>query len=256
MSAGLAPPQAGAPLVRARSEMQNAVQWLARLAQSYAAPLGDGSLHWEVERSVVRTGALARGITAELHLPTLCLQFAEQGRASPHPLALDGKSSSEVEAWVLVELLHRGFDRNRFVMRLLYLWPDMMTGDQPKYAATTLAGELAALTALYNEATEVIIAAVQCADQADRPDLVCWPDLFDIGMALRLAGGRGGQVEVRFTTGSAGELRPAYFARRTVEGIGTPARLDGGVMPQGRSAAEIVAQLSEQITAAWSEMPS
>lgn len=257
MSAREAASNGSGSLADARLEAQNAVQWLARLAFSYAAPGGDALLRWDQGRSAVTTGELASGVTAELCLPALRLQFAEQNRPSAHPIDLDGKSSSEVEAWILVELLHRGFDRDRFATRLPYQWAHLMAGDEPKYMAETRAPALTELTTLYNQAASVIFETGQRADHESRSaagdgdrNLICWPESFDIGIALPAAPGGpdDSRIEVRFTTGCETEVQPEYHTRYAGGRAGTP-RI-GRVAPDGLSATEIAARLADEVTLA------
>ena len=97
--------------IKARDETQNLPQWLARMTRSFATPhdhLPDTALFWNGDHKVLSTPEIAGGTVLQLQLPGLILQFAEDGKPVPHPLEVDGKSSAEIEAWLLVEMLHRG----------------------------------------------------------------------------------------------------------------------------------------------------
>ena len=58
-----------------------------------------------------------------MRLPTLEMQFHEHGKPVPHILDPEEHSPAEVEAWMLVELLHRGVDREKFSKTLPYSNP-------------------------------------------------------------------------------------------------------------------------------------
>ncbi len=132
-----------------------------------------------------------------------------------------------------------------------------MAGDEPKYMAETRAPALTELTTLYNQAASVILETGQRADhesgstagESDR-NLICWPDSFDIGIALPAAPGGpdGGHIEVRFTTGCETEVQPKYRTRYAGRRAGAP-RI-ARVAPDGLSATEIAARLADEITLA------
>src|SRR3984893_5342685 len=85
------------------------------------------------QRQALVTQEFLPQLTVELRIPELALQFKEDGRAVPHVIKLDDRTPAEVEAWVLVELLHRGIDYDRFSKSLPYKVPDLMMGDAVRY---------------------------------------------------------------------------------------------------------------------------
>src|SRR5262249_46221836 len=107
-----------AKFLTARNEAQNAAQWVARLSSSYADTRDDGearfALNWDPSTATLSSLEIGVDTHVQLQLPGLTLQFTEDGRPVPHLIEIDGKSPAEIEAWVLVELLHRDFDREDF----------------------------------------------------------------------------------------------------------------------------------------------
>src|SRR5262245_37985538 len=102
-------------LGEARRQAHSAAQWLARLAHSYMVPQPDARhtlLRWDPQRLALVTQEFLPALTAELRIPGLALQFRQDGRPVPHVMQVDDRTPAEVEAWVLVELLHRGIDRS------------------------------------------------------------------------------------------------------------------------------------------------
>ena len=214
--------------VEARIEAQNAAQWLARLALSYAEHSGSDEevrLLWDRAAQRIVTPEVAPGTALELSLPTLTLQFLENGKPSPHAIDIDGKSSTEVEAWLLVELLHRVFDRDAFSKQLPYRWGHLMSGDVAKYSPQRLAEELRDLTQRFEDAAEILVqmkraVAVQddgsknkASSKAPSEELICWPDGLDIGFLIPTfaSGATDGLIKVGFTLGDDKFVQPGFF---------------------------------------------
>ena len=106
-----------AELAQARTETINLVQWLARIANSYASDTVPGArtdLEFRATDGAFVTKQFGDGIALELRLPSLELQFLAHGAPVPHVFDPEEHSPAEVEAWILVELLHRGVDREDF----------------------------------------------------------------------------------------------------------------------------------------------
>ena len=243
----------------ARVEAQNAVQWLARMALSYADKSSSGDdpgLRWCGASRKVVTPDVAPGVAVELSLPTLTFQFTENGEPSPHAFDVDGKSSTEVEAWLLVEMLHRDFDREIFSTKLPYQWSELMTGDEAKYSSQSIAHELEQLSDLLAEASDVLqkaraalgVVAPATTGQVRDPRadlLVCWPDSFDIGFVAPMYADATGAdiVRIGFSLGEAAALKPGYFVRRESDQARSQSSAAGSVSPAGASQDEIVKDL-------------
>lgn len=175
-------------LGEARGQAQNAVHWLARLAHSYREPEPERRhvlLSFDAARRAFVTQPFADGVTVEVRLPALEMQFREGDRPVPHVLAVEGHSPAKVEAWVLVELLHRGIDRDRFSKTLPYDAHNLMTGDTVEYSPETCAKELDELAQWLGNAGAVLgqLGNAMSADGVT-PGLVCWPEQFHVGMTI------------------------------------------------------------------------
>ena len=103
-------------LAKARAEALNLVQWLARIAQQLRGGGHAGAAH-RARRSAPPTRHSSPGRSTTI-LRSRCAcrvwkcSFSEHGKPMPHILDPEEHSPAEVEAWILVELLHRGIDRD------------------------------------------------------------------------------------------------------------------------------------------------
>ena len=140
-------------------QAHSALQWLARLAHSYreAEP---GNRHllldWVDGRGTVVTQEIAPGTDVELRLPSFVMHFRDDGTPTPHPMVLDEKSPAEVEAWCLIELLHRSIERDRFSKALPYDVASLMKGDADQFETIDREGAFDELTALLHQAAAVL----------------------------------------------------------------------------------------------------
>lgn len=180
-------------LGEARTQTQNALHWLARLANSYLTPEPDQRhirLRFDAERQAFVTQPFAGGVTVELRLPALELQFRENDRPVPHILHVEGHSPARIEAWVLVELLHRGIDRERFTKSLPYHAANLMSGDHIEYSPDACARELDELTRWLGNAEAVLGPlrsefAAEASTVAGEPvGLMCWPEHLHVGLLI------------------------------------------------------------------------
>ncbi|CAA2136751.1 hypothetical protein [Hyphomicrobium sp. ghe19] len=140
------------------SQSHNAVQWLARMVSSFRS-LNAGSdiaLRWNDERNAFVTDDFADGLQMEMRLPELTLQFLEHGQPAKHELQMEGRTSAQVEAWILVELLHRGIDRGRFSKDLPYVIPHPMAGDSVEYSPDFREGELKTILNWFSAAANLL----------------------------------------------------------------------------------------------------
>lgn len=140
------------------SQSHNAVQWLARMVRSFRrANAGDDiALLWNDERNTFATEEFSDGLKLELRLPELALQFVEDGKPVKHELRMEGRSPAQVEAWVLVELLHRGLDRGLFSKDLPYDIPHAMSGDSVEYSPDFREDELKKILDWFTAAAELL----------------------------------------------------------------------------------------------------
>src|SRR4029078_6614198 len=207
--------------LKARELTLNIVQWLARIANSYVADRSTKdrlTLDFRTDGSFV-TKTFEHGLALELRLPSLEMQFQERGKLVPHILDPEERSPAEVEAWILVELLHRGLDRDKFSKSLPYAVANLMSGDAEDYSPQACAPGLAQLAAWFCVASAVLSTAVPvvlaqlaprfCAASAvlsPHGRVVCAPQTLTLGVAS----GRGTPAVV-FSPGNAERDEPHFF---------------------------------------------
>jgi hypothetical protein len=222
-------------LGEARYQAHNAAQWLVRLTHSYMAPQPDARhalLRWDPRRQALVTQEFLPQLTVELRIPVLALQFKEHGRTVPHVIEVDDRTPAEVEAWVLVELLHRGIDRDRFSKSLPYEMADLMTGDAVRYVAGPLAAELDELAAWFANAASVL-AAVEHeqlgAATRPTPALWCWPEVLHLAVLLPLRprdAASGPMLRAGFSAGDARSEQPYFYVAPHDARLGATPRPD------------------------------
>jgi hypothetical protein len=224
----------------------NIAQWPARIANSYVAgtTLAERMcLQWNVAEGLLVTRSFNQELAVALNPATLEMWFLAKGRRVPHTFDPEGRSPAEAEAWVLVELLHRGIEPAHFAKTLPYDLPDLMSGDAEQYSPQSCAVELFELAAWYhNAATSFVAAAADLG--AATPRLACNPQ--DLTMRCNLEVGEASEnshtIELGFSPGGHEVLEPYFYVKGTGD---TPAAgsiirattLIGEEAPRGRLAA-------------------
>ena len=202
---GTIPPRS---LSEACRQAHNAAHWLARLAHSFIPAEPDRShldLTWDQRDGALVSRSFADGLAVGLDVADLILQFREHGERSPHRLELDGRSPAAVEAWFLVELLHRNCDRDKFSKALPYDSTDLMNGDVVEFAQARHAAELTELAHWQSNAAAVL----QQASQGKGP-IRCSPRHFDIAVVLPVEG-TSGAVRAGFASGDERLPEPYFY---------------------------------------------
>ena len=180
---------------KARNQTLNLAQWLARIANSYVA--GDrpeDRVSLSFSRGVFVTKGFDREFALELRLPSLELQFMECGKPMPHLFNPEERSPAETEAWILIELLHRGIERERFSKSLPYATDNLMSGDAEDYSPEACAGGLELLNAWFCAAASVLSPDGRVASR---------PESLMLMAAMDTAG---------FSPGDAQHGEPYFFA--------------------------------------------
>jgi hypothetical protein len=163
----------------ARHQLHSAVQWLARIERSYGSQNGGGervTLRWQAARSAITTGPLEGNLTLELRLPEIILQFREDGEMSNHPFDVAEHSPAHIEAWLLVELLHRGIDRTRFSKALPYDVSGLLSGDGVEFSPKAYEKELGALTLWFSRAASALAEASDRSGVDQKQAVTVQPD--------------------------------------------------------------------------------
>jgi hypothetical protein len=206
-------------LAEARRQAHNAAQWLVRVAHSFMPASSDNShtvLRWDSERAAMVTQEFLPNLTLELRLPGLAMQFREGGRPAPHIFEFDDRTPAEAEAWVLVELLHRQLDRDRFSKVLPYEFPDLMAGDAVPYVVEPHEPALEQLASWFSNSAMVLrcIAEEHLGAKHAASFVTCWPETFHLGVLLPLGGAESPSrqmLRVGSSPGSARQPRPHFY---------------------------------------------
>lgn len=212
-------------MAKARRQAHNGVHWLARLANSYIEPEPDGrhvDLFWNDEHMSIQTKTFQSELAVELRIADLDMQFCESGQPVPHILSFQERTPAHIEAWVLVELLHRGVDRELFSKELPYLGRDLMLGDSEDHEVDAYRVELSSLNGWFCNAAAVCTALRQELgsevdhDQSSMP-VICWPETFQLGIEVPLPQGFGARA-LRAGLSAGDALRPEpFFFTSTIE---------------------------------------
>ena len=144
---------------QARIEAHNALFWMARGTHSFldSAPNNEHlSLFWHKASGNFRTRSFDGDLQIGLGFPDLELYFCEGGQKVPHSFWLDDRTPAFVEAWYLVELLHRDRDQSRFSTDLPFSSPYMLMGDTEDHNASAYKTELNALNGCVLKANEIL----------------------------------------------------------------------------------------------------
>jgi hypothetical protein len=200
-------------LAQARVEAINIAQWLVRIANSYvveSTPERRTTLEFRPHDAAIATREFNKAIALEMRLPTLELQFLQNGKLMPHVFDPDERSPAELEAWLLVELLHRGIDREIFSKKLPYTIAGLMSGDAEGYSPQLCRQGLISLTALMRHAAAVLRAAAPSKGH-DESSFACLPQNLNLVGASESTAGFG---SFAFSPGDAENPEP-YFYRRS-----------------------------------------
>lgn len=200
-------------LAQARVEAINIVQWLVRIANSYVAantPERRTALQFRPHDAAIVTETFDTAIALEMRLPTLELQFLENGKPVPHIFDPEEHSPAEVEAWLLVELLHRGVDRQKFSKELPYTMVGLMSGDAEDYSPQLCRPGLIRLAALMRDAAAILHAAGP-DNGGDAASIACLPQNINLATTADSGG-------FAFSPGDANNPEPFFYFRGVMGG--------------------------------------
>jgi hypothetical protein len=196
----------------ARLQAHNAAQWVARLAHSYLPHQADDrhlDLIWDERDSALISRDIGDGLAVGLDVANLALEFREQGLRSPHRLDLEGRSPAEVEAWCLIELLHRHRDRDRFSKALPFEIAGLMSGDNVDFAQGAHAAELAELAHWQANAAVLLKQAAGGA-----APVICSPNHFDLAVVMPVEGRPTAAVRAGFAPGDERLPEPYFYVAK------------------------------------------
>ena len=198
-------------LAKARTETINLVQWLARIANSYVTegpPERRTELEFHSPAATLFTKPFDKNLALEIRLPSLEMQFSDNGNPVPHILDPEEHSPAEIEAWLLVELLHRGIDREKFSKELPYAVPGLISGDAEDHSPQSCQRGLTQLVAWFQGAAAVLRAASRGGGAADIR-IVCLPQTLNLKC---VSGPDAALAEFGFSPGDMQNPEPFFYA--------------------------------------------
>jgi hypothetical protein len=211
------PPGSADEFSKARTELLNLAQWLARMANSYVGGMPENRvvLRFDSRAPSFVTQPFEHDVTLEIRLPDLEIQFLEAGKPVPHIFNPEEHSPAKVEAWLLVELLHRGIDRTKFSKQLPYTVKDLMSGDAEDHAPEECTAGLAQLAAWYRN------AAAALTFMHDSGKLWVHPQTLHLTLALK----PGSTPNVGFSAGDDDHPDPYFYRNGKKRAVLSAAKL-------------------------------
>ena len=202
---------------KARFEAQNAVFWMARGAHSYIEPLPQNKhieMEWQSDRATLCTQVFDGDLQIGLSIPELEIFFCENGEKVMHSFWFDDRTPAYVEAWYLVELLHRDRDRSKFTIELPFESKDFFLGDTEEHDAPAVAGELKAMHDCFIIAENILSQVQQNLTDGDDAvseigSISCKPENFTLSFEISTKSADQANVLVGMSLGD--DLRPAPF---------------------------------------------
>lgn len=203
------------------SQAHSAVQWLARMVNSFSVPASDGShlhMRWHADDAIIETATFAENTSVEMRLPGMVLQFLESGSRTKHEVELDDKSPAQIEAWTLIELLHRGIDRDAYSKHLPYDVSHLLGGDAQDYQTFGREQAFADMTAWMRHAAkllETISTHAKNNKLGETSNIRFAPETFSLFTRIHPEGERpavGSFVEIGFCGGTAPSQDPHFYA--------------------------------------------
>lgn len=213
----------------ARRQAHNLLHWMARLANSYAEPNDGGAqleFVWNDDTESLRTSEFEGGLCLEGRIGKLELQFCEDGTPVPHTLSFEERTPAHVEAWFLVELLHRDIDRSKFNKELPYTPKDLMMGDSEEHEYESHEAELKALQGWLRNGAAVLAAvrhdlSKDAGADFSKQKIVCCPQTFQLYLGLPLPAGSGANsLRAGLSAGDALRPEPFFFVATEEQSLG------------------------------------
>ena len=234
-------------LAQARRHIHNAALWPARIANSFRPPQAGPrhlQLRWLAPDQALLSESFNDDLTLQLRLPALHLQFMKAGRPVPHVFDMEDRSPAEVEAWILVELLHRGLARDQFSKTLPFEIPAPMTGDSEKYIPAELEAELSALTVWLASAASILLSLAPSLDHGVWLD----PELLHLNVAAVAPAATGAKapMQIGFAMGVERQGGPYFYVvpqnNGTVQNLRPDAMLSAQTISEKAMSADAIRQ--------------
>lgn len=202
---------------KARFEGHNALFWMARCAHSFLEEQEDHKhmdLLYQPDSQNFKTKIFDGDLQIGLNLKTLELYFCENETKVPHSFWLDDRTPAYVEAWYLVELVHRDRDRTKFSTKLPFESSNMLMGDTIDHNASAFVEELDALHKCFHKTAGLLVQVSQLllnggyvAENANQ--IALKPETFSLFLNFSFDSMKESNVSVGLSAGDS--LRPAPF---------------------------------------------
>ena len=205
----------------ARVEAHNALFWMARAAHSFVEPMQENAhlnLLWENDSADFRTQIFGDDIQIGLNLPELELYFCEKKEKVLHSFWLDDKTPAFVEAWYLVELLHRGIDPETFSTSLPFDSKNMLMGDTQDHNASLYKKELTALKDCIDNSIAILEEVAEQLQRnkklvKDSYKIVLEPESFTLILTNTPSSGNDQKITAGLSAGDNLRQAPFFFVR-------------------------------------------
>ena len=203
-------------LSEARLHAHYAVQWLARVAYAYVAPLpddGHSNLGWDKTLDGFATHPMPDGAQLGLNVAGLKLTWLDgSGHAS---FSLDGRTDADVRAWLAERLVERGLSAEALNAALPYTIPPHSLTRDARYDASTLSDALQELAAWYanGDLSLVPLRHTMSDLRLDASEVRCWPHHFDLATLISFPAAKGqtGYVGVGLSPGDTYYGEPYFY---------------------------------------------
>jgi hypothetical protein len=207
-----------ARLVDARLQTHHALQWLARAGRAYVpAHPGDGhtNLGWDDALGGFATHPLQGGARLALRLSDLTLALYGAGNP-PRSLGLDGRTETDVRAWMRAQMAALGLDPDALDAPSPYAMPAHAVGRGAAYAVAAGREGFGMLAAWFANAEASLgrsRSALIARGLAPSP-LRCWPHHFDLATLTPLDAAdpeHGRSVNPGFSPGDEHYAEPYFY---------------------------------------------
>ena len=174
-------------LSEARQQAHYGVQWLARFARGYVAPLPDDghtNLGWDDARNGFVTHPLQSGTRLCLNVASLVLTLLDDQREPQ--FSLGGHTDAQTRQWLGERLATMGLAAHALDAPSPYEMPAHPLNQGARYDAAGLSDALAELAAWFANA-ELLLVPIQRQmkdRRLDASEVRCWPHHFDLATLI------------------------------------------------------------------------
>ncbi len=204
-------------LSAARAPAHYAAQWLARAGYAFVPPKPDSShtnVGWDDALDGFTTHPLKGDLRLGLKIPHLSLVLME-GKAISASFPLDGRTETDVRAWLGKEMSARGLDAKALDKPLPYELPADPIAKGGPYRVAENAKGLVVLAAWFGNANASLgrIREAHNKGKLQASPVRCWPHHFDLATLILLDGDpeKGRSINVGLSPGDGTYDEPYFY---------------------------------------------